>query len=120
MLIAIFIIYRKSEIVVEEPFSIYRISFPWYPFIGALIVWIVGIPLSHIIGSPDDLDKLNPDLIAPQAKFLIPKRLMHVELPLSNVLFDDEYQNEKQTKETKLVNVQNEWMSPADQNSEKQ
>lgn len=89
----------------EVAFSVYRISFPWYPFIGALIVWIIGIPLSHILGTPDDLNKLNPDLIAPQAKFLIPKRLLHVELPLSNGISDNEYTNEKGIKESKLENT---------------
>lgn len=103
------------------PFSIYRISFPWYPFIGALIVWIVGIPLSHIVGTPDDLNNLNPDLIASQAKFLIPQRLLHVELPVSNAPFDSDCKNGKETKESKLGNVQNEWIfAPVGQDSEKQ
>lgn len=85
-------------------------------------MWVIGIPLSHIIGSSDDLDKLNPDLIAPQAKFLIPKRLLHVELPLSNALFDDDYKNENETKGSKLVTAQNEWMwsSSKERESEKQ
>lgn len=103
------------------PFSFYRISFQWYPFIGAFIVWVVGIPLSHIIGSSEDLNKLNPDLIAPQAKFLIPKRLLHIELPLSNNIFDDDCKHGKETKESKLVNAENEWMwSPVGRESEKQ
>ncbi|KAG4075104.1 hypothetical protein HA402_013499 [Bradysia odoriphaga] len=105
----------------DKPFSIYRISFPWYPFIGAFIVWIVGIPLSHVIGSVDDLDKLNPDLIAPLARLLIPKRFMHVELPLSTVQFDDVNANEKDAKESKLLNENNEWTwSPDGQEDDKQ
>lgn len=82
-------------------------------------MWIVGIPLSHVIGSSKDLDKLNPDLIAPVARFLIPKRLLHVELPMSTVQFDDA--NGKEAKELKLLSERNEWTwSPADQVSEKQ
>ncbi len=104
----------------DIPFSIYRISFPWYPFIGALIVWIVGIPLSHIIGSSDDMEKLNPDLIAPQAKFLIPKRLLHVQLPTDSVHHDDNYGNEKESKELKTLNAEIEWKwSPEKLESEK-
>ncbi|XP_037039646.1 sodium-coupled monocarboxylate transporter 1-like isoform X2 [Bradysia coprophila] len=105
----------------DKPFSIYRISFPWYPFIGAFIVWIVGIPLSHVIGSADDLDQLNPDLIAPLSRLLIPKRLLHVELPLSTVQFNDVNANEKDPKGSKLLNGNNEWTwSPAGQEDEKQ
>jgi len=116
----------KNELLSEEElsFSLYRISFPWYPFIGAFIVWIVGVPLSHLLGTSEDLNNLNPDLIAPQAKFLIPQRLLHVELPLSNAQFDSDYNNEKENKdakEVKILNVQKEWMLlPAGQNSEKE
>lgn len=80
-------------------------------------MWIVGIPLSHIFGTHEDLDKLNPDLIAPQAKFLIPKRLLHMELPV-HPPSDSGYKNEK---ESKLMNIENEWMwSPAGQDAEKE
>lgn len=88
-----------------------------------MIVWIVGIPLSHILGSSEDLDKLNPDLIAPQAKFLIPKRRLHVELPLSNVQFDSDYEDEKgkEIKELQLLNAENKWIcSPDGRETEKE
>lgn len=68
-----------------------------------------------MLGSVDDLDALNINLIAPQAKWLIPKRLLHVELPMCKVQFD-----KRNGKETKLVSAQSEWLrSAADQESGK-
>lgn len=73
-------------------------------------MWIVGIPLSHVTGFSEDLDKLNPELVAPLARRLIPKRRLNAELPLRTVQFDDV--NDSETKECKLLNGRNEWAWP--------
>lgn len=65
----------------DNSFSIYKIAFPWYSFIGGLLVFVVGIPLSHIIGPQDSIETLNSSLISPVAQCLIPKRLQHKVIP---------------------------------------
>ncbi|XP_055850583.1 sodium-coupled monocarboxylate transporter 2-like [Episyrphus balteatus] len=46
----------------NDEFSIFDISFNWYKFIGAILVWVVAIPLSYIM--PND-KKLDPKLLSP-------------------------------------------------------
>lgn len=84
----------------ENSFSIYKIAFPWYSFIGGLLVFVFGIPLSHFIGPPDSIETLNPSLISPVAQFLIPKRLLHKEIPLREQR--DEQDKEFSEKEEKI------------------
>lgn len=54
-------------------------SFHWYPFIGTIIVWIIGIPLSYIYGS-NPVNSVNPNLISPIARFLLPPQVWEGEM----------------------------------------
>lgn len=54
-------------------------SFLWYTCAGTIITWVVGIAVSHLTGA-QDLEKLNLNLLAPMAKYLVPKKLRHQEL----------------------------------------
>ncbi|KAF2894935.1 hypothetical protein ILUMI_11239, partial [Ignelater luminosus] len=48
----------------EEPFWLYRISFHYYFLLGALVTMIIGLPISLITRSKEDLF-VNPDLLSP-------------------------------------------------------
>lgn len=63
----------------DEGFSVYKISFIWYSFVGSVIFWAVAVPVSHLTGA-QELDKLDINLLSPVIKCFIPKRYRHTEL----------------------------------------
>ena len=65
----------------EDEFSIYKISFMWYGFMGAMMVYIVAIPVSYLTGGVD-LDQFDTKLLAPIARSFLPKKMRHIELPV--------------------------------------
>lgn len=72
-------LYRNSKIIENisdknDSFSILKVSFAWYTFIGTMTVWIVGVPISYIFGANTE-KSLDPNLISPVAWCLLPKRL---------------------------------------------
>lgn len=60
--------------------SIINISFSWYGVIGAIVVWILAIVLSHIVGPQDVHRTVEPNLISPLAQFMLPKTNRHIEM----------------------------------------
>lgn len=62
-----------------EGFSLYRMSFIWYSFVGGVIFWVVAIVVSHLTGA-QDLSKLDINLLSPVIQRLMPKRYRHTEL----------------------------------------
>lgn len=62
----------------------FKLSFMWFALLGALIVWIVAVPLSFIIGK-NDTNKLNQNLISPVARFMIPKEYRCEEVPQDDI-----------------------------------
>ncbi|XP_055375052.1 sodium-coupled monocarboxylate transporter 2-like isoform X2 [Condylostylus longicornis] len=65
----------------DQLFSIHKISFNWYVVIGAVSVWIFGVPLSYILKNTDK--KLKRNLVSPVIENFIPKDLLEPEeIPL--------------------------------------
>lgn len=60
--------------IIDDTLFIYRISYPWLSFIGTVITLLVGIPLSHLIGPQDTIHTLDPNLVSPYIRFLMPNR----------------------------------------------
>ncbi|XP_053690872.1 sodium-coupled monocarboxylate transporter 2-like [Sabethes cyaneus] len=70
-------------------FSIYNISFVWYSTVGALLVFLVGIPVSYFTGS-QSLSQMNAKLLAPMAQWMLASKKTTVE---AVVPADDEKAN---------------------------
>lgn len=51
----------------------------WYAPLGALITWTSAIIISYFTGG-QDLSKLNPNLLAPCIKYMLPKKYQHIQL----------------------------------------
>lgn len=68
----------------DETFSIYKIAFPWFSFIGALIVFIVAIPVSYMTGG-EDLKRLGTRLIAPVCHWMLPKDVFKIDMKLHSI-----------------------------------
>ncbi|XP_055296157.1 sodium-coupled monocarboxylate transporter 2-like isoform X2 [Sitodiplosis mosellana] len=62
----------------SEVFPLYRLSFMWINPIGILSVLIVGMIASYVSG-PQDLKKLNPDLISPVIHRFLPDECFRVQ-----------------------------------------
>lgn len=56
-------IYLKIIIYNSELWALYRISYLWYTVIGTLVTLSIGLIVSII--SSEDVDKLDPMLLAP-------------------------------------------------------
>lgn len=66
----------------DHSFSIYKISFPWFTVIGTIVVFLVGIPVSHFTGG-QDVKLLGKRLISPVVHFLLPEDVRNSkDLPL--------------------------------------
>lgn len=64
----------------DDSFSMFKISFMWFAFIGAITVWLVGLPVSYFFGPKDVRNTLDPNLISPWAQCLLPKGMKHVAM----------------------------------------
>lgn len=66
----------------DHTFSVYKISFPWFTVIGTLVVFIIGIPVSHFTGG-QDFKQLGKRLFSPVVHFLLPEDVRNnKDLPL--------------------------------------
>lgn len=63
----------------DEEFSVFDISFPWFSVIGAGIAFLVGTIVSHFTGGYD-ISKTGTKLISPVAHWLVPKEIREMEL----------------------------------------
>lgn len=61
----------------------YKIAFLWYSFLGAIIMWIVCLAVSHLTGG-EDLKEFNVNLLAPIAQYFVPKKYRLIELQSPN------------------------------------
>lgn len=52
----------------------------WFAFIGAVTVWLVGLPISCFFGPQNWRETLDPNLISPWTKFLLPNDMKHVAM----------------------------------------
>ncbi|RZF36445.1 hypothetical protein LSTR_LSTR009541 [Laodelphax striatellus] len=55
---------------------LYQVSYIYYAVVGMLIGVAVGVPVSHITGA-QDLTTLDPDLLVPQIRSLLPPPSVH-------------------------------------------
>ncbi|XP_037947006.1 sodium-coupled monocarboxylate transporter 1-like [Teleopsis dalmanni] len=62
----------------SEGFNIFDLSFNWYVVVGAIILFVVGIPLSYII-PPEKDEKFNPKLLSPILQYFMKYELTNVE-----------------------------------------
>lgn len=53
-----------QDIPVDKGFNILDLSFNWYVTLGAIIVFVVGIPLSYIL-TPEKGTKYDAKLLSP-------------------------------------------------------
>lgn len=56
----------------EDMQSIFAISYMYYAVLGSIIAIVVSIVVSYLTGGTD-LEKLNPDLVAPPMRRYLPK-----------------------------------------------
>lgn len=52
----------------------------WNAAIGTVIVWVVGVPLSYIFGHKNIRRSLDPNLVSPIVRFLLPKGAEHLAM----------------------------------------
>ncbi|XP_073968629.1 sodium-coupled monocarboxylate transporter 2-like [Rhodnius prolixus] len=63
--------YGTQVFVAESVPLLYRISYLYFPTVGLLVSMIVGLTVSIVTGG-QDLAELDPELIVPQLRWLIP------------------------------------------------
>jgi solute carrier family 5 (sodium-coupled monocarboxylate transporter), member 8/12 len=68
----------------HDGFSVGKIAFMWYPFIGFVITWVVGVLVSHLTGSVQ-LKDIQVSLIAPPAQWLLPMDLLKMQMPMTEL-----------------------------------
>lgn len=66
----------------NDVFALYKISFLWYPVLGAVIMYAVAILASHLTNTDDHLRNLDINLLASCVRFLVPKKYRHTELSI--------------------------------------
>lgn len=81
------------EEVPEKPFAIFLISFYFFVFIGAVLVLLIGLPVSWMTKNEKD-EPVNLDLISPIVYRFLPQTQNHDKLSL-----------QYQTVEKALTNV---------------
>lgn len=71
------------EAPTAETFSFYSMSFQWYPFVGTLITWLVGIGLSHTMACNEQ--PVDASLLSPWVRWMLPEaaaKPSHTEMQL--------------------------------------
>ncbi|RZC34409.1 SSF domain containing protein [Asbolus verrucosus] len=63
----------------SQPFFLFRVSFYWYPVIGALIVIVVGLLVTWICKEENE-NKYNKDLYSPIVHRFVPKNPQQYEI----------------------------------------
>lgn len=70
-----------SPVVADKSVPLmYQVSYMYYSAVGTLIGLFVGIIVSLLTG-PQDLTKLNPDLVIPQIRRFLPQKQQITPLP---------------------------------------
>uniref|UniRef100_A0A224XMH4 Putative sodium/solute symporter n=1 Tax=Panstrongylus lignarius TaxID=156445 RepID=A0A224XMH4_9HEMI len=92
--------YGTQVYIAESVPMLYRISYLYFPPIGLLVSLIVGLTVSIITGG-QDLDELDPELIIPQLRWLIPhakRKTANVPVELYHPININEFHTEKQAE----------------------
>lgn len=63
--------------------SIFKLSYCYYSFVGTIIVFLVGLPVSYLTESPD-FTKLDPKLFSPVIRPYLPPQPSANEYTLVN------------------------------------
>lgn len=92
-----------------DAFSMFKVSFNWFSFIGTIVVWIVGVPISYFFG-PAAHESLDPNLISPVAWRLLPKRLRQAVMPRT-VVSSAELQCNYCPVNEKVESIGDEWLN---------
>lgn len=62
---------QSSEAADLEPFFLYKINFYYYILMGALIVWLIGLPVSLATRAKNSYP--DSSLISPVSHWMLPK-----------------------------------------------
>ncbi|KAF2899872.1 hypothetical protein ILUMI_06320 [Ignelater luminosus] len=81
----------------DEPFWLFKISFYYYTFIGAVIAIVVGLLVSRITRSDDDPD-VDPNLLCPFVQKYLQKSTKTIEYTSVDTTIDTVDMNEKENK----------------------
>ncbi|KAK2588414.1 hypothetical protein KPH14_004415 [Odynerus spinipes] len=95
-------IFNEEDGQFSEPLALYRISYLWYTVTGALVTMSIGLAVSII--SSEDVDKLDPMLLAPFIrKFLRSsnKDLQQIQVARTNL----KVEKQMDTEDDKIVAV---------------
>lgn len=65
----------------DEGFAFHKISFQWYPAIGAVMTWITAIFVSYLTGGPD-MSKFDIKLFSPFIQKMLPNKYHLTELKI--------------------------------------
>ncbi|XP_069699563.1 sodium-coupled monocarboxylate transporter 1-like [Periplaneta americana] len=79
-----------TEVPREEPFILYRISFLYYPTMGLIIMFVVGMIVSHFT-EPPNIEQMNPKLFTPIIRKRVLEKRRELEMKIieeKSALFD--------------------------------
>lgn len=99
---------------IDDGFAFYKISFQWYPAIGAFMTWISAIIVSYFTGGPD-MSKFNIKLFSPFVQKMLPAKYHLIELKdVNKKICVDGVNTEMGAKHelTGLIEQNNEKLSP--------
>jgi len=69
----------RTEVPLEEPFILFRITFLYYAIIGFFIMIIVGMAVSLFTEAPN-LDDMNPTLFSPVIRKYVLRKTQKYEM----------------------------------------
>jgi hypothetical protein len=73
----------RTEVPLEEPFVLYRITFLYYPLIGTFIAIILGMAVSMCTEVPN-VEDMNPTLFTPLVRKYVLRKTRKYEMKVIN------------------------------------
>lgn len=73
----------RTEVPLEEPFVLFRITFMYYTIIGFFIVIIVGMAVSLFTEAPN-VEDMNPTLFSPVIRKYVLRKTRKYEMKVIN------------------------------------
>jgi hypothetical protein len=73
----------RTEVPLEEPFILFRITFLYYTIIGFFIAIIVGMAVSLFTEAPN-VEDMNPTLFSPVLRKYVLKKTRKYEMKIIN------------------------------------
>jgi hypothetical protein len=74
-------LYFRTEVPLEEPFVLFRITFMYYTLMGFLIMFVVGTVVSLFTESPN-IEEMNPTLYTPVIRKYVLKKKQKCEMKI--------------------------------------